>query len=247
MKFDPEKHHRRSIRVPGYDYALGGGYFVTIVSQGRACLFGEIINGEMVLNDAGRMVQKIWEAIPTRFVGVELGAYVVMPNHFHPIVMINEPVGATLVVAQNVVAQNRAGTSLAPTRPTLGDIIGAFKSITTHEYIQGVKESGWPPFDQKLWQRNYACRVLCGIMSTSFAMMMTTNGYKDTSNQTPASGRRMEKILLYPSRSWRLGAMNAGIISKNLPRQDSRIHSYSKEQAWRVSFQRPSVSLAPAP
>lgn len=150
MKFDPQKHHRHSIRVPGYNYASAGGYFVTIVSQGRACLFGEIRDGEMILNDAGRMVQKIWETIPERFVGIELGAYIIMPNHFHPILIINEPVGATLVVAQN-----RAGTSPAPTKSTLGDVIGAFKSITTHKYIQGVKESGWPPFDKKLWQRNY--------------------------------------------------------------------------------------------
>jgi putative transposase len=85
------------------------------------------------------------------FPGIELDEYGIMPNHFHGVIV--NMVGATLVVAQGMMDDgNRAGINPAP---TLGDIVGAFKSITTHEYIRGVHESDWPPFDKRVWQRNY--------------------------------------------------------------------------------------------
>ena len=94
MTFDPEKHHRRSIRLKGYDYAQAGAYFVTICTQHRACLFGEVVNGQMQLNDAGRFVEQCWLDIPHHFPHVELEAFVVMPNHVHGIIVITDPVGA---------------------------------------------------------------------------------------------------------------------------------------------------------
>ncbi len=157
MPYDSQKHHRRSIRLKGYGYTSPGAYFVTICTQGHVCIFGDVVDGEMVLNTAGRMVQAVWESIPERFPTIKSDVYTIMPNHFHAIVVIHEPVavGATLVVAPN-----GAGTSPAPTattvrRPALGDVVGAFKSITTHEYIVGVRNKGWPPFNKRLWQRNY--------------------------------------------------------------------------------------------
>jgi len=158
MKYNPQKHHRHSIRLKEYDYSQAGAYFVTLVAQDRACLFGEIVNEEMVLNAAGKMVKTVWESMSTRFPNIELGTYIIMPNHFHGIVVIHEDVGATLVVALDDPPANRAGMNPAPTgmaRPTLGNIIGAFKSITTHEYIKGVETLGWPPFNKRVWQRNY--------------------------------------------------------------------------------------------
>ena len=89
-RFDPKIHHRRSNRLKGYDYSQAGAYFVTIVSQGRMSFFGAIRDGEMIFNDAGRMVHAIWESMPERFPQIELGAFVVMPNHFHAIVIIND-------------------------------------------------------------------------------------------------------------------------------------------------------------
>ena len=59
-RYNPDKHHRRSIRLCGYDYAQEGLYFVTVCCQDRACLFGKIVDGEMILNAAGRMVEKCW-------------------------------------------------------------------------------------------------------------------------------------------------------------------------------------------
>ncbi len=96
VKFDPQKHHRRSIRLPGYDYARAGAYFVTLVTHQRQCLFGEVVEGEMVLNDLGRIVQWEWMRLPQRFQYIELGAYIVMPNHFHGILIFHDDtVGAT--------------------------------------------------------------------------------------------------------------------------------------------------------
>lgn len=102
MKYDPFKHHRRSIRLKGYDYAQAGAYFVTICIQGSQCLLGRIVDGEMKLNAAGEMVCQEWFALPERFRTIELDAFVVMPNHIHGIIVLHEPpVGAGLVIAQN--------------------------------------------------------------------------------------------------------------------------------------------------
>ena len=87
-KFDPQKHHRKSIRLKGYDYSQAGAYYVTIVVRGRECLFGEIVNGEMILNEYGKIVQKWWDEIPIHFPNVELGAFVIMPNHVHGTIFI---------------------------------------------------------------------------------------------------------------------------------------------------------------
>ncbi len=92
MKYNPERHHRRSIRLKGYDYARAGAYFVTIVTQDRAGLFGEVVDGEMRLNDAGRMILAVWDEIPLFYPGVDTDAFVIMPNHVHGIVVL---VGAT--------------------------------------------------------------------------------------------------------------------------------------------------------
>jgi REP element-mobilizing transposase RayT len=221
-QYNPNKHHRKSIRLKGYDYSQAGLYFITICCQNRGHLFGNVINKQMILNDAGKMIENQWQKLPDRFKNVELHEYVVMPNHFHGVLQI---VGATLVVAQNenmvaqnenmvaqnenmvaqnenvvaqnenmvaqnenmvaqnenVVAQNEnmvaqntnnentnihvvdivnqkgqpQGIAPTETEKTVGDIIGAFKSITTVEYINGVKNNNWKPFNGKLWQRNY--------------------------------------------------------------------------------------------
>jgi len=99
-KFDPQKHHRKSVRLNGYDYTLAGAYFVTMVTWHRDCLFGKVANGEMILNDFGKIADECWRAIPEHFPFVELGAHVVMPNHVHGIVVIRNDespsnVGAT--------------------------------------------------------------------------------------------------------------------------------------------------------
>jgi putative transposase len=95
MPYDPARHHRRSIRLQGYDYTRPGAYFVTIVTQGRACLFGEVMAGEMRMNDAGRMVHHVWDELALFYEGVQTDAFIVMPNHVHGIIILTGNVRAT--------------------------------------------------------------------------------------------------------------------------------------------------------
>lgn len=175
MAFEPEKHHRRSIRLRGYDYARPGEYFVTVCTAGKEKLFGEVVEGEMVLKEVGKMVQGAWKQMPRRFSSIELDEFVVMPNHFHAIVRIRgarEKAEVAHVGAPLAGAQKRAGARPAPTEgskgaakraaPTVGDVIGAFKSVTTDESIRGDRESGWRRIRGKLWQRNYYEHIIRG-------------------------------------------------------------------------------------
>ena len=99
MVSNPDIHHRRSIRLKGYDYSQAGLYFITICTQNRLCLFGEIENGEMILNDPGIMIEHQWQELIYCFDNIKLHEFIVMPNHFHGII---EFVGVPLVGTQNV-------------------------------------------------------------------------------------------------------------------------------------------------
>ena len=158
-KYSPE-YHRRSIRLPFYDYAQVGAYFVTICVQNKGCILGEIVNEEMRLNEPGRMVEEWWKGLKKKFSSAEIDGYVVMPNHFHGIlVILRNPVMTTRVGAAPCGRPEKEGH---PHRgaPTLGNIIGWFKTMTTNEYIRGVKNRGWATFPGKLWQRNYYEHVI---------------------------------------------------------------------------------------
>lgn len=87
-QYNPNIHHRRSIRLRGYDYSQAGLYFITICVHDRACLFGEITNGKMALNDVGIIADNFWLEIPGHFPHAELHEYIVMPNHVHGIIEI---------------------------------------------------------------------------------------------------------------------------------------------------------------
>ena len=93
-RYDPQRHHRRSIRLRGYDYTQPGAYFITICTRQRAPLFGRVVDGKMALNAWGRIVWACWREIPHHFPHVELDAFVVMPNHVHGVIFIVD-VGAT--------------------------------------------------------------------------------------------------------------------------------------------------------
>ena len=107
----PTTHRRRSLRLPRFDYTQQGAYFVTVCTRNRACVFGEIVNGEMQLNDSGRVAHRVWEEIPTHFLQVEIDAWVVMPNHVHGVLVITGPhVGATHA-SPLLVADRTGGTA----------------------------------------------------------------------------------------------------------------------------------------
>lgn len=156
-KFDPARHHRRSIRLKGYDYASEGAYFVTIVTQGREYLFGEIVNGEMHLNKYGEIVQKWWNDIPKHFPNVELGALIIMPNHVHGIIyIIGECRGEILSPHDDQNSGHTGGETPPLRKPTVGQIVGYFKYQTTKE-MNKMDNTGTIT---KFWQRNYYEHVI---------------------------------------------------------------------------------------
>jgi len=141
MKYDPEIHHRRSIRLKNYDYSQEGYYFITICTQNREDYF---LDKRVI-----EMIEKWWYILPDKFLNVEIDEFIVMSNHIHGIiVIINKSVGADLCVCQNVKRGEHTGLPLP-------EIIQWFKTMTTNEYIRNVKKLKWRPFDGKLWQRNY--------------------------------------------------------------------------------------------
>ena len=143
MSFDPEKHHRRSVRLQGYDYAQVGAYFVTIVTQGRECLFGDVVDGEMVLNEYGQIIVGEWERTADIRPNVSLDVFIAMPNHIHGIIMIADGRGTL----QRAPTTERFGQ---PTSNSIPTIIRLFKSVTTKRINEVRGRPGGA-----VWQRNY--------------------------------------------------------------------------------------------
>ncbi len=144
--YDPNKQHRRSIRLKGFDYTQVGAYFVTICTQHRECPFGEVVDGEMQVNVYGRIVQACWDAITMHFPFVAMDAFMVMPNHIHGIIVLNDrPVGARHAVPLRNI--ERYGNPIPGSIPT---IIRSFKSVTTKRINEMRSTPGAP-----VWQRNY--------------------------------------------------------------------------------------------
>jgi hypothetical protein len=179
-RFDPQKHYRRSIRLKGYDYSQVGAYYVTIVTYHRDCLFGEVVNEEMILNDFGKIVDECWRAIPEHFPSVELGAYVVMPNHVHGIIIIIDGGrGAALLRPYD----NQNPHKIHVTPGSLGAIVRSFKSAVSYRLNKEHNATG-------IWQRNYgACPELLEG-NTLFAMRKTFKTKRITSTLTPRCGRK---------------------------------------------------------
>ncbi len=161
MPYQPHLHHRRTIRLPGYDYSRAGAYFITICTQNKLRLFGEIVDGEMRLNEAGVMVQTVWEEIPRFYPGIDIDVFQMMPDHVHGIVILEDS-------TEPMVSKNPAGASPrgCPSGDqishamSLPDVVHRFKTMTTKRYVDGVKQNDWLPFPGKLWQRNYYERVI---------------------------------------------------------------------------------------
>ena len=170
MKYYPEIHHRRSQRLKEYDYSQAGAYFVTLCTQNRKCFFGEIVQGEMLLNNTGEMVEKWYYELENKFPNTHCDEFVIMPNHFHCIITIIKPVGADLCVCPNKSKLNKITPNALDehANESMGEHAGSplhiiiqwFKTMTTNEYIRNIKINNWIPFNGKLWQRNYYDHVI---------------------------------------------------------------------------------------
>ncbi|SOD18826.1 transposase [Pedobacter xixiisoli] len=150
-----QSFNRHSIRLRGYDYSQEGLYFITINCQDRAHRFGKIVNGQMLLNDAGRQAQICWLAIPEHFTNVVLHEFVVMPNHVHGIIEINAPaVGANHhlplydINLSNGIRANHDLPLRHGTSQTIGSMVRGFKIGVTKWFITNYNI-------KNIWQRNY--------------------------------------------------------------------------------------------
>jgi len=137
------RRNRRTIRLQGYDYSQAGAYFVTICTQNRDCLFGEIVDGEMRLNDAGRIVVGEWLKTAEIRNEIELDEWVVMPNHFHGILVLTAPVEAIHESPLQMTVLQRRNMAVPK-------IIGRFKMLSSKRINELRQTPG-----AKLWQRNY--------------------------------------------------------------------------------------------
>lgn len=148
MQYISEIHHRRSIRLKEYDYSSAGAYFVTTCTWQRECLFGEIVSvgagskpaqtPYIVLNDYGKQVDHTWHSLAQHNRGIVLDTFVIMPNHVHLILFIED--------------LERAGLEPAP---TLSEIVRQFKTFSSKRINQQRNSPGCP-----VWQRNYYERVI---------------------------------------------------------------------------------------
>ena len=145
MKYNPKKHHRRSIRLQNYDYSSEGAYFVTMCTKNRECLFGEIVNGEMVLSEYGKIVEQCWFNLPNHYDNIELDAYVIMPDHFHGIIFIR---------AIHELPQQQRRKMLLP------KIIGRFKMNSAKQINQIRNTPG-----VSVWQRDYFEHIIRDVKS----------------------------------------------------------------------------------
>lgn len=179
MRYDPDLHHRRSIRLRGYDYADDGVYYVTICTHQRECLLGQVVDGEMVLSSAGEAVRSVWAGLQERFSNVVLDEFIIMPSHIHGIVfvvsqqrdrdqgaIVNQgamncaPTGAgdqtgvgARFIAPRFITPHGAAPPPGHQGPPLGEIVRAFKAVSTRL----IRRDLMPEFG---WQRNYYERVL---------------------------------------------------------------------------------------
>ncbi|MDP2857789.1 MAG: hypothetical protein Q8P50_07410 [Bacillota bacterium] len=190
-----DKRRRRSIRLRGYDYSQPGAYFVTVCSEDRQCIWGDIAEGQMKRNLLGDVVLACWANLPHHFPYVELDAFVVMPNHVHGIVVITHRRGEAS--GPNTRTPGLAAPDATPlphpdgTRPgSLGAIVQNFKSVSTRR-INTMRSAPGAP----VWQRNY---------------------YEHVVRNERELDRIRQYIILNPSR-WAWDRQNPAAISMGLP------------------------------
>lgn len=178
-QYNSDKHHRKSIRLKGYDYAQEGFYFITFCCENRIHRFGELIDGELILNELGKIAYKEWLHTIQLRPNIELGEFIIMPNHFHAIIQIKyrsewnmqklkiDLEGSNLAesnasmknldsemydLGERKTSRGKKTEFKSPSQ-TIGAIVRGYKSAVTRKFNQ-LGYSG------KLWERNYFERII---------------------------------------------------------------------------------------
>ena len=139
---------RNEIRLKGADYSASGAYFITICTHEKTCIFGQIYNKEVRLNDLGRVANAVWDEVPLHFPQVQTDAWVVMPNHVHGIVFFR---GSSSQSVEIIPPPSRSG----PVRHSLGRVVGAYKGTVARRIRRTAGDCRNP-----VWQRNYYDRII---------------------------------------------------------------------------------------
>ncbi|MBM4167488.1 MAG: transposase [Ignavibacteria bacterium] len=156
--YNPDIHHRRSIRLREFDYSNTGAYFITLCLQHRDLLFGKCEHGSIELNEFGNIAKNIWVSLKERFNKIELDEFVIMPNHIHGIIVIkNDNVSGNNVGAMNVGAIHELPlqNKIERRNMLLPKIIGYYKMNSAKRINEIRKTRG-----THVWQKNYFERVI---------------------------------------------------------------------------------------
>jgi putative transposase len=149
MKYDPDFHHRQSIRLDGYDYSRSGAYFITICTHDRECLFGDIVNGTMVFNTVGDIARSHWQQLPQHHPNIIMDESIVMPNHLHGIIILESSTDGTKLISE---------------------IIRGFKTFSAKAINKERGLRGVP-----VWQRNYYDRIIRNELELDRVRQYITN------------------------------------------------------------------------
>ena len=150
MTQDTNAPRRKDMRLQGYNYSQPGAYFVTLCTKNRLCLFGDVVNGQVLLSEEGRIAYDCWTDLPTHYTHIALDEFVVMPNHVHGIILIAD---AEKAISPN---ETRAGYKPAPTsRYSLSEVMRGFKTFSGRRINRLRNSTG-----QAVWQRNFYDHVI---------------------------------------------------------------------------------------
>ena len=165
MKYDPIIHHRRSIRLAGYDYTRAGAYYITIVTWQREEIFGEVVNGEMQLSSMGRIAEEYWRLIPKHFSLAELEAFVVMPNHIHGIIILDDdtprtgttpaPIRTGTIYRAPTLTPGTIYRAPTPTEQFQKPVAGSIPTIMRTYKASVSRRIQKEHHETNIWQRNY--------------------------------------------------------------------------------------------
>jgi len=147
------EQNRKRNRLHNYDYSQTGYYFVTICTQNRQCLFGKIVEDDMILNEAGKIIDYWWNEIKNKFPNSELDEHVIMPNHLHGIIAIVGP-------PSNIRRRGKSIKQGEPLYSPLQEMIQWFKTMATNQYIRKVILGALPPFEKRIWQRSFYDHII---------------------------------------------------------------------------------------